>query len=99
MDKSPVALIVIDMQEGFDQEAHWGGNRNNKSLEENITRILAHWRDQHRPVFHVQHASTEENSPLRPGSPGYALKPYATPKDGEAHITKNVNSAFIGNIC
>ena len=24
------ALLIIDLQKGFDQEAHWGGQRNNR---------------------------------------------------------------------
>jgi hypothetical protein len=29
------ALILIDIQEGFDDEVYWGGSRNNPDAEEN----------------------------------------------------------------
>ena len=31
-DKNP-ALLLIDIQQGFDDEAYWGGNRNNLDAE------------------------------------------------------------------
>ena len=38
------ALLIVDVQKGFDQEEHWGGNRNNRDAEDKIAQILAHWR-------------------------------------------------------
>jgi nicotinamidase-related amidase len=40
--------------------------------------------------------SREPGSPLRPGHPGNAFKPAATPLSGEPVFQKQVNSAFIG---
>jgi nicotinamidase-related amidase len=40
--------------------------------------------------------SREPGSPLRPGQPGNAFKPEATPRPGEPVFPKQVNSAFIG---
>lgn len=88
------ALIVIDVQQGMDHPI-WG-ERNNPDAEANIARLLAAWRAADRPVFHVQHFSTEEKSPLRPGQPGVAFKPEAAPQTDEPVLTKHVNSAFIG---
>jgi nicotinamidase-related amidase len=88
------ALILIDVQQGFD-DPKWGV-RNNPDAETNIGRLLAAWRSQGRPVIHVQHRSTEADSPLRPDRPGCAFKPEATPRDGETIFGKGVNSAFIG---
>lgn len=88
------ALILIDIQDGFD-DAYWG-KRNNKDAELVASKILHKWREQKLPVFHVQHLSTEENSPLRPDRPGSAIKAIVSPIAGEEIITKNVNSAFIG---
>ena len=88
------ALILIDVQQGFD-DPKWGV-RNNPDAEANIGRLLAAWRSQGRPVIHVQHRSTEADSPLRPDRPGCAFKPEATPLAGETIFGKGVNSAFIG---
>jgi len=48
------------------------------------------------PIIHTQHCSREPNSPLRPDSPGNAIKESASPLPTEPVLTKNVNSAFIG---
>lgn len=88
------ALIIVDVQEGFDNPA-WGA-RNNPQAEDNIARLLAAWRRTGRPVFHIQHLSVEPNSPLRPGQPGSAIKASVQPQGSEPVITKHVNSAFIG---
>jgi len=96
MQKFPenAALLVIDVQKGFD-DPKWG-KRNNPQAEQNIERLLRAWRDSKRPVVHVQHLSTEADSPLRPDSPGCEIKQIVKPKEAEWLIQKNVNSAFIG---
>jgi nicotinamidase-related amidase len=93
--KNP-ALLVIDVQKGIDESAHWGGNRNNPQAEENIVLILEHWRKQHLPVFIVQHCSTAPDSPFRPGETGNELKSIVTPLIGENVIQKSVANAFVG---
>lgn len=88
------ALIVIDVQQGFDHP-RWGA-RNNPDAEANVARLLAAWRESERPVFHIQHLSTDEDSPLQPGQPGVEIKEIVRPLWHEPVITKRVNSAFIG---
>src|SRR5437016_3000481 len=88
------ALILIDIQDGFDDPS-WG-KRNNPQAESNARKLLDAWRKIGYPIFHVQHLSTEDNSPLRPDSPGSALKDIVKPENNEPVIGKNVNSAFIG---
>ncbi|MEM8529692.1 MAG: cysteine hydrolase family protein [Chloroflexota bacterium] len=87
-------LLLIDVQKGFDDPS-WG-RRNNPQAEEQIVHLLELWRTTRRPVIHVQHMSTEPDSPLRPGQPGNAFKPFARPQSDERIIQKQVNSAFIG---
>ncbi len=88
------ALILIDIQQGFDDLAYWGP-RNNPQAEANAAKLLAAWRASRRPIFHVQHRSTTPGSPLRPGQAGCDHKPEVRPLPGEPVIGKNVNSAFI----
>ena len=88
------ALIIIDVQEGLDEPRL--GRRNNADAESNMARLLAEWRMRRRPIFHVQHMSTEPNSPLRPGLPGNVIKDIVAPQGDEPIIHKQVNSAFIG---
>lgn len=96
LQKTNTALILIDLQKGFDDENYWGGNRNNKDAEKNIVEILEKWRALSLPVFHVVHSSTDQNSLLHPTQPGFEIKDEVKPIEGEPVITKNVNSAFIG---
>jgi nicotinamidase-related amidase len=96
MDKLPenAVLLIIDVQKGFDNP-RWG-QRNNSQAEANMARLLAAWRANCRPVFHVQHLSVMPGSPLRPENPGSAFKDEVTPLEGEPVFQKHVNSAFIG---
>jgi nicotinamidase-related amidase len=88
------ALLVIDMQVGFDDPS-WGV-RNNPRAELNIGRLLAFWRMTRRPVFYVRHDSTDPKSPLRPLQRGNGIKHQVAPAPGEKVIAKKVNAAFIG---
>lgn len=88
------ALILIDVQKGFD-EPQWG-KRNNPKAEENMAKLLNTWRKAKQPIFHIKNDSWEPNSPLRSEKPGNAIKDIVKPLEGEPLIIKTVNSAFIG---
>ena len=88
------ALLVIDVQHGFD-DPKWG-RRNNPNAEANISRLISIWRSEKRPIIHIQHCSVEPDSPLSPELPGCQFKSEATPIEGEVVFKKIVNSAFIG---
>jgi nicotinamidase-related amidase len=88
-------LLVVDVQKGMDVYAA-KYNRNNPDLERNIARLQTAWRKSGRPIVHVQHLSTEPQSPLRPGQPGVEIKDEVKPVAGEAVVQKSVSSAFIG---
>lgn len=90
------ALIIIDVQQGLDEHAYYGGQRNNPDAETNIARLLQAWRATKRPVIHIKHNSTNPRSPLRPGQAGNAIKPEVAPQGAEPVLEKTVNSAFIG---
>ncbi|QAY74928.1 cysteine hydrolase [Agromyces protaetiae] len=89
------ALIVIDVQQGFDDPA-WGP-RDNPDAEANIGRLAAAWADASRPVVLVRHDSRTPGSPLAPGRPGNALKPVVAGVTHDLFVTKHVNSAFYGD--
>lgn len=91
---SPVALLIIDVQQGLD-DPRWGA-RNNPDAEQQMGALLRAWRQAKWPVIHVQHMSQEPRSPLRADAPGNAIKPEVMPHDGEPVFRKTVNSAFIG---
>jgi len=93
-DHSNSALILIDVQKGFDEPV-WG-ERNNPQAEKNMAKLLGIWRKTKRPIYHVKNDSTEPNSPLRPEKPGNAIKDIVAPLPKEPIIIKTVNSALIG---
>jgi nicotinamidase-related amidase len=88
------ALILIDVQKGFDSP-YWGV-RNNPNAEDNMVKLLTAWRKTERPVVHVRHMSVEPDSPLRPNQVGNEFKDDLSPIEGEHVEEKQVNSAFIG---
>jgi nicotinamidase-related amidase len=96
MTKDKPALLLVDIQKGFDNINHWGGQRNNGCAEENAGRILTLARESGLPVFHIQHCSTLLTSPLHESNEGNAFKDIVMPLRTETVIRKNVNSAFIG---
>lgn len=90
------ALLLIDLQQGFNDETHWGGNRNNPDAEQICLKLLTYWRTHNLPIFHIRHHSTEADSPLNPKHAGFAFIPATAPMANECVIDKTVNSAFIG---
>lgn len=90
------ALLLIDIQKGFDDVEYWGGQRNNLNAEENASELLRLWRENDLPVFHIQHCSSNPASPLNGTNAGNDFKDLVKPLSNEPVIKKNVNSAFIG---
>jgi len=94
--KDKPALILIDIQKGFEDTDYWGGERNNPEAEHNAGKLLAFWRLKGWPVFHAKHCSSNPKSRLAEGQPGNDFMDEVLPLAGEIIIRKNVNSAFIG---
>ncbi|MGW7099376.1 cysteine hydrolase family protein [Streptomyces sp. NPDC054838] len=90
------ALLVIDVQQGFDDASFWGP-RNNPAAEANIAALMDAWQESGRPVVLVQHAS-RTGSVLAADQPGHAFKAFVEERRAAAalHITKTVNSSFYG---
>jgi nicotinamidase-related amidase len=87
-------LIVIDVQQGFDDPS-WGA-RDNPGAEANIGRLVAAWADASRPIVLVRHDSASPGSPLGVSSAGNALKDVVADAPHDLFVTKQVNSAFYG---
>ncbi len=90
------ALILIDLQKGFDNIEYWGGQRNNPHAEINASELLELWRKINLPIFHIQHCSSNPTSLLHATHKGNQFKDSVKPRKSEEVIKKNVNSAFIG---
>jgi len=90
------ALILVDIQKGFDDIEYWGGQRNNPEAESNAGKLLEVWRQHHLPIYHIKHCSTTPTSRLAESHPGNEFQDIVKPLEGEVTIKKNVNSAFIG---
>lgn len=88
-------LIIIDVQQGFDDVGYWG-RRNNPDAEQRMRDILLAFRGTGLPVFHVRHDSVSDKSPLHPSKESNRIKPEVAPLEGEPIYPKTVNSAFIG---
>jgi len=89
------ALIVVDLQRGFDDPAM--GRRNNPECGANVARLVAKWRDAGDPVVFVRHDSLEPQSPLRPRQPGNELMREIAQESPDLTVAKSVHSAFSGD--
>ena len=87
------ALIVIDVQQGFDDPSL--GRRSNPDCEANVALLLEAWRSRQLPVVFVRHDSLQQGSPLAPGAEGNAFKEAVT-GDPDLLVSKFVHSAFYG---
>ena len=94
-DLNSTALLVIDVQRAFDDDAYWG-RRNNPGCEANVAALIGAWREAGRPLVYVRHDSVEPGSPLAPGGPGNAFKDVVS-GEPDLLVTKHVNSAFYGD--
>lgn len=90
------ALIVIDVQRGFDDPSM--PPRNNPDSEANIRALVTAWQDAGQPIVVVRHDSVHPDSPLRAGTPGNDFKPELDGIKPDLLFAKSVNSAFHGSV-
>lgn len=88
------ALIVVDVQRGFDDAGCWG-KRDNHDCEANIAGLIAHWRERSWPIVFVRHDSTNPASALAVGTPGNEFKDVIS-GEPDLLVSKTVNSSFHG---
>ncbi len=90
------ALILIDLQKGFEEGKYLDQNRNNKDAVKKAGIILNKWREKNLPIFHVIHSSKDPDSRFHESHSGFEIKDEVKPVKGEIVIKKNVHSGFIG---
>ncbi|HEX5860084.1 MAG TPA: isochorismatase family protein [Microbacterium sp.] len=90
------ALLVIDMQRGFDDAAFWGPTAN-PECEPNVARLIAAWEAVSQPIVVIRHDSQSRESPLHPDDPGNALVDAVAAVAPALSVRKSVNSAFYGD--
>jgi nicotinamidase-related amidase len=91
--KTPIALIIIDMQKGMCSASL--PPRNNPDAEDNIARLHAAWRAAGQPVISVRHISRSPASVFAPGQSGAEFQARFVPLAHEHVVEKNVPDAFI----
>ncbi len=90
------ALLIIDVQEAFNERMALGHQRNNPDAEQNIALLLAAFRVSGEAIFHIRHSSSNPESLFAPQKLGFAAQAFVAPRAGEAQLIKTVNSSFIG---
>lgn len=90
------ALIVIDVQEGFNDLTFWG-KTSNPDCERNIEILMTTWQAHHLPIIVVRHDSQSPQSPLHPDQAGNRLMSFVSDMPADLLVTKQVNSAFYGD--
>jgi nicotinamidase-related amidase len=90
------ALVVIDMQKGFDDLEFWGPTANPR-CEQNVAALLQYAEAEGIPVVVVRHDSQSAASPLHPSAEGNALVDVVERAPAALLVTKSVNSAFYGD--
>ena len=92
------ALLVIDMQRGFDDLGFWGPTAN-PDCEAHVGALVDRWAADGEPVVVVRHDSRSEGSPLHPASPGNALVDVVAAWLGERGIRELVICGIQTNMC
>lgn len=96
MSITETALVVVDVQQAFEQWDAMGRRRNNPGAVNRIAELLEAFRSKGAPIIHVRHASLEPESLFGAELPGHRVIEAAAEADGEPVVVKHVNSSFIG---
>ncbi|WP_279366506.1 cysteine hydrolase family protein [Microbacterium testaceum] len=90
------ALLVIDMQRGFDDLSFWGPTAN-PDCEAHVAALIDAWRRDDEPIVVVRHESASVGSPLHPDAEGNGLVDAVAAAPAALVVSKSVNSAFYGD--
>lgn len=86
------ALLVIDIQDSFRiNPARWA-SRNNPKFEENVTELIATFREAEQLVIFVLHHDADPG--FRPGDPEVRIMSFLDRRENEPLITKTTRNAF-----
>ncbi len=86
------ALLVIDIQDSFKISPERWASRNNPRFEENVTKLIAKFREADAPIVFVLHNDSDPG--FRPGDPEVRLMSFLDKRDSDPLITKNTRNAF-----
>jgi len=85
-DLTNTALVVVDVQQAFEDSEYWGP-RNNPDCEANVAALIAAWRAEGRPIVYVRHEFEDH---------GWDFKDVVS-GEPDLLVSKQVNSAFYGS--
>ena len=86
------ALLVIDIQDSFKIDPARWGTRSTPRFEENVTKLIATFREAGEPVVFVLHNDSDPG--FRPGDPEVRLMSFLDRRENEQLIVKNTRNAF-----
>lgn len=95
MIKQPIArsaLLVIDVQESFKVSPKRWERRGNLAFEQNVSLLLAAYRDAGLPVIFVMH--TDDDPGFAPNSPFFKLMDFLGRRESEPLLVKFTRNAF-----
>ncbi|WP_278352973.1 cysteine hydrolase family protein [Chryseobacterium gleum] len=88
------ALLIIDVQNDYFP----GGKmtlENSEQAAENIRKVLDYFRENHLPVIHIQHISTNDGATFfLPDTDGFKINNRVLPQKNEKIITKHFPNSF-----
>lgn len=88
------ALLIIDVQNDYFPQGRWELHKANEVLA-NVKELLAYYRKNNLPVYHVQHIAPEGAPFFEVGTSGVEIHSEVSPFEGEKLIQKNYPSSFL----
>lgn len=86
------ALLVVDIQDSFKiSPARWA-SRNNPQFEENVTKLIATFREASLPIYFILH--NDKDPGFRVGDPEVRLMEFLDKRESDPLLTKNTRNAF-----
>jgi nicotinamidase-related amidase len=86
------ALLVVDIQDSFRFDPARWARRNNPAFEENVTKLIATFREASQPVIWILHNDPDPG--FRPGDPEVRLMDFLDRRESEPLLVKNTRNAF-----
>ena len=88
------ALIIVDIQNDYFADGKWTLHKIDE-VTENSARVLADFRAQNKPVFHVQHINETKTAPFFvAGTEGAEIHPAVAPEGDEPVFVKSTVNPF-----